>query len=256
MNEKDYLYDLLVHDLVGPLAVVATTVNSLLSKTDRYGDLSQPQRDCLERVRRNTQKARGFVQDILELARSEEYFFQCDLFTLQELLKEALLEGLESVDPVAGDELVRATTAAEEKEILARHGISMALSGKYAAAPFSHDRKKVLHILRNLVSNALKYRREQMDLSVSGDADLVVTVSNDGPAISDEERQALFKRFVRIETNNINDVPGLGLGLFCVKALVDRMGGEISVASQEGFSICFTVRIPSLQLTNEKEGIA
>ena len=242
--------------MVGPLAVVATTVNSLLSKTDRYGDLSQPQRDSLERIRRNTQKARGFVQDILELARSEEYLFQCDLFTLPELLKEALLEALESADPVAGDEFARATTTAEEKEILAHHNISMAISGKYAAAPFSHDRKKVLHILRNLASNALKYRREQMDLSVSGDADLFVTVSNDGPAISDEERQALFKRFVRIETNNIKDVPGLGLGLFCIKALVDRMGGEISVASQEGFSTCFTVRIPPLQLTNEKEEIA
>ncbi len=256
MNEKDYLYDLLVHDLVGPLAVVATTVNSLLSKTDRYGDLSQPQREGLERIRRNTQKARGFVQDILELARSEENLFQCDLFTVPELLKEALLEGLESVNSAAGDELARATTSTEEKEVLARHGISLAIKGRYAVAPFCHDRKKVLHILRNLVSNALKYRREQMDLSVSGDADLVVTVSNDGPAISDEERQALFKKFVRLETNNVKDVPGLGLGLFCIKALIDRMGGEISVANREGFSICFTVRIPSVQLTKEKEGIS
>jgi signal transduction histidine kinase len=256
MNEKDYLYDLLVHDLVGPLAVVATTVNSLLSKTERYGDLSQPQRECLERIRRNTQKARGFVQDILEVARSEENLFQCDLFTLPELLKEALLEGLESINPAVGDELARAATFAEEKEILGRYGISMAISGRYADAPFSHDRKKVLHILRNLVSNALKYRRERMDLSVSGDGDLVVRVSNDGPVISDEERQALFKRFVRIGTDNIKDVPGLGLGLFCIKTLVERMGGEIAVASREGFSISFTVRIPSLQSIKEKEDIS
>jgi signal transduction histidine kinase len=256
MNEKDYLYDLLVHDLVGPLAVVATTVNSLLSKTERYGELSQPQRECLERIRRNTQKARGFVQDILEVARSEENLFQCDLFTLPELLKEALLEGLESINPAVGDELARATTFAEEKEVLGRYGISMAVSGRYAGTPFSHDRKKVLHILRNLVSNALKYRREQMDLSVSGDVDLVVSVSNDGPVISDEERQALFKRFVRIGTDNIKDVPGLGLGLFCIKTLVERMGGEISVASREGFSISFTVRIPSLKSINEKEDIS
>jgi two-component system sensor histidine kinase CiaH len=256
MNEKDYLYDLLVHDLVGPLAVVATTVNSLLTKTERYGNLSQPQRESLERVRRNTQKDRGFVQDILEVARSEENLFQCELFSVPELLKEALLEGLESVNPAAADELVGAVTDAEAEKVLARHGISVAISGRYASASFCHDRKKVLHILRNLVSNALKYRREQMDLSVSGDVDLVVTVSNDGPAISDQEREALFKRFVRIETNNIKDVPGLGLGLFCIKALVERMRGEISVASREGFSICFTVRIPSLQSTNEKEGVS
>ncbi len=255
MNEKDYLYDLLVHDLVGPLAVVATTVNSLLGKTERYGDLTQPQREGLERIRRNTQKARGFVQDILEIARSEENVFRCELFTVPELVKEALLEGLECLNPAVGDEPAMAATDAEAEKVLARQGISVAVSGRYATAPFCHDRKKVLHILRNLVSNALKYRKEQIDLSVSGDVDLVVSVSNDGAAISDQEREALFKRFVRIESNNTKGVPGLGLGLFCIKALVERMGGEISVASREGFSICFTVRIPSLQSTNEKEGV-
>jgi signal transduction histidine kinase len=93
-----------------------------------------------------------------------------------------------------------------------------------------------------------------MHLSVSGDDDLILTVSNDGAAISSDDREALFKKFVRIEKDNIKDVPGFGLGLFCIKALVDRMLGEISVASREGFNICFTVRIPSLRATNQKEG--
>ena len=210
MNEKDYLYDLLVHDLVGPLAVVATTVNSLLGKTERYGELNGPQREGLERIRRNTQKARGLVQDILEVARSEENLFHRERFTVQELLKEALLEGLESVNPAAGDELARATGDAEVERVLARYSISLSVSGRYASAPFCHDRKKVLHIVRNLVSNALKYRKEQMSLAVSGDADLVVEVSNDGSAISEQDREALYKRFVRLETNNVKDVPGLG----------------------------------------------
>ena len=249
MNEKDYLYDLLVHDLVGPLAVVGTTVNSLLGKTERYGDLSGPQRECLERIRRNTQKARSLVQEILEVARSEENVFHAERFTVQELLKEALLEGLEFVNPAAGDELARAGSDAEVERVLAHQSISLAVSGRYAHAPFYHDRKKVLHIVRNLVNNALKYRKELMDLAVSGDADLVVSVSNDGTVISEQDRKALYKRFVRIETNNVKDVPGLGLGLFCVKALVERMRGEISVTSREGFSTCFTVRIPFLELT-------
>ncbi len=255
MNEKDYLYDLLVHDLVGPLAVVATTVNSLLGKTERYGDLNGPQREGLERIRRNTQKARGLVQDILEVARSEENLFHRERFMVQELLKEALLEGLESVNPAAGDELARAGSDAEVERVLAGYSISSSISGRYASAPFCHDRKKVLHIVRNLVSNALKYRKEQMSLAVSGDADLVVEVSNDGSAISEQDREALYKRFVRLETNNVKDVPGLGLGLFCTKALVEKMRGEISVASREGFSTCFTVRIPFVELT-EEEGIS
>jgi signal transduction histidine kinase len=251
MNEKDYLYDLLVHDLAGPLAVVATTVNSLLVKPDRYGDLNQPQRECLERIRRNTEKAKGLVQDILEIARSEENKFQCTFFGVSELLREALLEGLESVNPTAGDEIARATADSEAETVLARHGISVGISGRYARAPFCHDRKKVLHILRNLISNALKYRKERMDLSVSGEADLVVMVSNDGSAMSREEHQALFKRFSRLERHEMKEVAGLGLGLFCIKALVERMRGEISVASREGFNICFTVRIPPMESEGE-----
>jgi signal transduction histidine kinase len=92
-----------------------------------------------------------------------------------------------------------------------------------------------------------------MDLAVSGDADLIVTVSNDGTAISEKDREAVYKRFVRIETNDVKDVPGLGLGLFCVKALVERMHGEISVTSGKEFSTCFTVRIPFLELTEEED---
>jgi signal transduction histidine kinase len=253
MNEKDYLYDLLVHDLVGPLAVVTTTVNSLLGKPERYGDLTGPQRESLERIRRNTRKARGLVQDILEVARSEENLFRGERFAVRELIKEALLEGLESIDPAAGEELARAESDAEIERILQHHSISVAVSGKYANAPFYHDRKKILHIVRNLVSNALKYRKEHVDLAVSGEADLVVAVSNDGGAISEQDREALYKRFVRIETSNVKDMPGLGLGLFCVKALVERMRGDISVTSREGFSTCFTVRIPFLELTEKEE---
>ncbi len=249
MNDKDYLYDLLVHDLVGPLAVVATTVNSLLGKSDRYGDLTQPQKESLERIKRNAQKARNLVQDILEVARSEEKLFQCDLFTVPELIKEALVEGLEFVNPVAGDELSRSTLE-EARSILARNGISLSIDGTYAGIPFCHDRRKVLHIVRNLISNALKYRREKVELSVSGEADLVVAVSNDGPAMSDDERQSLFKRFSRLDRDQMKDIPGVGLGLFCVKALVDHMRGQISVTSREGFNICFTVRIPLMESTN------
>ncbi|HVN23922.1 MAG TPA: sensor histidine kinase [Syntrophorhabdales bacterium] len=256
MDEKDYLYDLLVHDLVGPLAVVATTVSSLLGKPERYGDLNRLQRECLERIKRNTQKARGLVQDIMEVARAEESVFKCELFTMPELIREALIEGLEFVNPALGDELSRAQSDSDADKILERNGISLSISDSHARASFCHDRRKVLHIVRNLVSNALKYRKEKMDLSVSGENDLVVSVSNDGPVISEGERQALFKRFSRLERNQMKDTPGAGLGLFCVKALVEHMQGQISVSSGRGFNICFTVRIPAMELINQKEDVS
>ena len=65
MNQKDFLYDLLVHDLTGPLSVVATTADGLLSRMDRYGTLSEPQKSCLERIVRNTRKVQLIVKEIL-----------------------------------------------------------------------------------------------------------------------------------------------------------------------------------------------
>jgi signal transduction histidine kinase len=253
VNEKDYLYDLLVHDLAGPLAVVATTVNNLLCKSDRYGALSETQKVCLERVQRNTQKAQGLLQDMLEVARSEENIFRGSPFLAEEVMREALLEVFESTDPQAREELSAAQSLGEWQKILAGRGIAVHASGTYATRPFFHDRRKVLQILRNLLSNALKYRSKKMSLSISGEQDLVVEVSNDGPGIPDRDREAIYKRFVRVNSSNPKDAPGLGLGLFCIKALVEGMKGDISLGSGEGYSTVFTVRIPSLQTGRDKE---
>ena len=253
MNEKDYLYDLLVHDLASPLAVVATTVNNLLCKSDRYGALNESQKACLERVQRNTQKAQGLLQDMLEVARSEESIFRGSPFLAEEVMREALLEVFETVDSQAREELTAAQSQGEWQRILAGRGISVHVSGRYATRPFFHDRRKVLQILRNLVSNALKYRAQRMGLSISGDQDLIVEVSNDGPGIPEKDREAVYKRFVRVSSSNPKDAPGLGLGLFCIKALVEGMKGDISLGSREGFGTIFTVRIPSLQTGRDKE---
>lgn len=253
MSDKDYLYDLLLHDLAGPLAVVATTVNNLLGKSDRYGALNELQRVCLERIHRNTQKAQGLLQDMLEVARSEENIFCGSAFHPEEVVREALLESFESLDPQAREEFSGATSEGEWQNALARHGIAMVVSGRYVSEPFYHDRRKVLQIVRNLVSNALKYRSQRMRLSINGEQDLFIAVSNDGPGIPDKDREAVYKRFVRINSSNPKDAPGLGLGLFCIKALVERMKGDISLGSGEGFNTIFTVRIPSLQTGSDKE---
>jgi signal transduction histidine kinase len=99
--------------------------------------------------------------------------------------------------------------------------------------------------LRNLISNALKYRKSTMKLTISGDLDLVVAVQDDGEGIPQEKQDYIFKRFFNL--NNKQGGPeGLGFGLSCAKQLVEKMRGEISLKSGEGAGSCFTVRIPPL----------
>ena len=94
------------------------------------------------------------------------------------------------------------------------------------------------------MSNAMKYRRERMGVKISGEADLLVMVEDDGIGIPLEDQEIIFKRFVRVNEKNFPSVPGLGLGLTGVKTLVEAMGGEITLESQEGCGTRFIVRIP------------
>ena len=97
------------------------------------------------------------------------------------------------------------------------------------------------------MSNALKYRRKRVNLSVFGEPDLLVSVEDDGLGIPKEEQEIIFERFVRLNDKRRAPVAGLGLGLTGVKTLVEAMGGEITLESREGVGTRFMVRIPLLK---------
>ena len=254
MTDKDYLYDLLVHDLGSPLSVVTTTVANVLSKTERYGNLTDSQRQSLERVLRNGRKAQKLLREILEVARCEEQLFRADYFFLEACVKEALMDVLEGLDSQSLDGIQQATDSQDREEILENRGIKVRISGKYARTAFFHDKGKIEQILKNLMSNALKYRRKEMEVSLGGEEDLFISVSDDGMGIPEEKQGDVYKRFVRLQDNGKEGVPGLGLGLYCVRHLLEAMNGEITFSSREGVGTSFTVRIPSLNAASKKGG--
>ena len=104
MGHKDYLYDLLVHDLTGPLSVVATTARSLLRR-EAYGSLTEQQKRSLERIERNAKKAQVILREILDVSRSEEHLFQKSEFYLQGLVKDALVSVMETMDAGVAERL-------------------------------------------------------------------------------------------------------------------------------------------------------
>lgn len=84
-----------------------------------------------------------------------------------------------------------------------------------------------------------------MKLTLTGDADLVISVEDDGEGIPQEKQNYIFKRFFNAQ-NKKGAPDGLGFGLSCVKHIVEKMKGDISLKSGEGTGSCFTVRIPPL----------
>jgi len=256
-SQKERLFDLLIHDLAGPLAIASTSTGNLLHKAERYGPLSESQKRVLERVERNIEKAQNLLQEMVEILRSEEGLFQRDFFLIEKTVQDSLLDALEMHTPHAVEKLCLAQGPEGFRSCLKEYGIHLEITGKYCESPFCHDQKKIRQILRNLMTNALKYRKERMGVVISGETDLVVSVEDDGIGIPLADQEAIFGRFVRLNNGQRPHVPGLGLGLTGVKTLVGAMGGEISLESREGLGTRFTVRIPlNPPSTNRDKGEA
>jgi signal transduction histidine kinase len=245
MDQKGYLYDLLVHDLKGPLSVVATTANSMLSRIAQYGPLTDSQEQCLKRIIRNAKKAQSLLEEILDVARSEERRFQNEHFLFAGVVKDSLADAMEPMDSDAADKVRKATGEEATKRVLDEAGVTIDISGKYGKESFFHDRKKIELILKNLVSNALKYRAKRVKVCVSGEREACILVSDDGAGIPEQELSHLFGRFSQLSNSDTPKLPGgTGLGLYCVKNLVDSMGGNIECDSRTGGGTTFTVNIP------------
>ncbi|HNR33688.1 MAG TPA: ATP-binding protein, partial [Candidatus Hydrogenedentes bacterium] len=101
-------------------------------------------------------------------------------------------------------------------------------------------------ILNNLVSNAVKYNRDGGSVEVKiGEADdtVMVSVSDTGIGMSEEECAKIFNDFVRIKNRKTRDILGSGLGLSIVKKLAVAYGGDATVISRPDVGSTFTVTL-------------
>ncbi len=252
MSKRERLFDLFIHDLRGPLSIALTSADNLLNKSERYGPLTDRQKKALAIILRNIRKSQALVQQMIQLLLSEEKLFLRKEFSIQEVFRDSLLEAIETILPDKAEVFSEEMNNREFQQTLETHGIIVELSGKYCTAPFCHDPDKFRQIMTNLLSNALKYRRSRVRVSIGGEDDLFVSVEDDGPGIPLGQEEAIFERFFQFNEKKRSEIPGLGLGLIGVKVLVEAMGGEIRFVSLKDTGTCFTIRIPTISLVSEK----
>ena len=112
----------------------------------------------------------------------------------------------------------------------------------------SGDEKRIKQIGINLLSNAVKYTEKgfiRLDVSGKGEKDnfiLVLTVSDSGIGIKEEDKDRLFRKFERISSNR--NIEGTGLGLSITGNLVELMKGTITVESEYQKGSVFSVELP------------
>jgi len=246
MNRKEHLIDLLIHDLTAPLSIASTSINNIINKQDKYGPVTERQEKSLKMALRNVNKAQAFLNEMIEVYRSEEGLFRKDSCSMQDLLRDALIGAIDLTIPDVAEKLSGEDRYDKFRQVLDDNGVTVDITGKYNISSFCHDKKKIQQILQNLITNAMKYRRERILISISGDTDIVISVEDDGAGIPQEKQGDIFKRFSLLEDKEHNNMKGLGFGLSCVKTIVEAMNGTITLSNREGGGSCFTIRIPSL----------
>lgn len=110
-----------------------------------------------------------------------------------------------------------------------------------------YDRTQFQKVLRNLLSNALKYTGEggaiKITLGLSGN-DVVLSISDTGCGMSEDEMENIFTRFYRVDSHKSDVQEGTGIGLALVKGIVELHHGTIKVESAPGEGSVFTVTMP------------
>ena len=108
------------------------------------------------------------------------------------------------------------------------------------------DAGELRRAIANLVANAVRYAASRVELGAVVDhGSALLTVSDDGPGIPEDDRERVFQRFTRLDGARSRDSGGSGLGLAIVRELVTRAGGTITLTSgPPPWSLRAEIRLP------------
>ena len=207
--------------LAEPLNALRLALHAL--SEDYVGELSEEQKQMVALARDNADKLDELMSDLLELAEIDSG------------ARRLSPERLRPID-LARDAAERFRAAAEVKQIKLENRVWPDLSWVIA------DRRATVHILDNLLSNAIRHTDRGGSISIEGSEHVgrvYISVKDSGEGIPEQLLPSIFSRFSRI-----GDRPGrTGLGLALVKRLVEAQGGQVSVESRPGEGSTFTIAL-------------
>lgn len=171
----------------------------------------------------------GLINEVLDLARIEAG--QVALAPAPVRVRQLVAEVLDLIRPLAARRAIRLLTAPDDLPEL--HVLA--------------DDQRLKQVLLNLVSNAVKYNRDQGSVTVRAEATphgrVRLLVSDTGPGLAPAQQARLFNPFDRLGAEQ-TEIEGTGLGLVVSKRLTEAMGGTLEAASTPGQGATFTVELP------------
>ena len=223
--KSDFL-STVTHELRTPLTSVKGSLQLVLGKSTA---LSAIDSELLHISLKNADRLIRLINDLLDISRLELGKIE---LTFAKVPTASLVE-----ETVSG---LRAYAAARE--------ITIGCSVPVDVPALAGDRDRLIQVLTNLISNAVKFSPAQSHVEVEAklcgnEVHLAVRDRGIGIPVADQSR--LFQRFQRLNTGHSGE-PGSGLGLAISKAIVERHGGHILLESREQEGSTFTIVLPAM----------
>lgn len=220
-EELKTLMGIVAHDLKAPLNKVV----GLMQLVPLVGSLNEEQTKCINMVNQVAYDGRQFIENLL------------DLKAIEEQRRRLNVEPMEIMQWFSRSLIGYEQTASKKN-------IELKLQMNAPEGWIAVDKSAFGQIMDNLVSNAIKFSPSDKSILISietGYSLVSVGIKDEGPGISEDDQQKMFKKFQRLSARPTAGEHSSGLGLSIVKMLIEQMNGEIHLESKLGEGSTFTV---------------
>ena len=219
------------HDIRTPINGIC----GLVDMAEHYADDMEKQKEYRTKVKEASNLLLELVNDVLDMSKLEsgEIVLEEIPFNLSSISREVFVV----IEQMAAEQNIRIKW--EKKEITHRDFIG---SPGY-----------VKRVMMNILSNAVKYNRENGHIYIScmeipseqpGMTTMEFVCRDTGIGMTEEFQKCVFEPFAQEHTGSRTKFAGTGLGMAIAKNLVEKMGGTISLESKEGAGTSFVIRVP------------
>lgn len=224
---KDEFIRMATHELQSPLVNIRGYITALKEEINPL--LNEEQKKYFSRIEISAKNLTDLIEDILEVSRIEQG--RLDFRPSKVQPERVIEEVIDELEPKA-----------KEKNL------TIFFEPKKEPFYLLVNQNRLRQILFNLIQNAIKYTIEGgIEIQTRPDfkkGKYYIKITDTGLGISAEHQKKLFEKFYRVKTKETAEIPGTGLGLWIVKELCQKMGGEILLESIEGKGSKFTVIFP------------
>ncbi len=225
-QRKDDFISMASHELKTPVTSIKGFTQLLVRRFQRLGD--EESLRFLSRMDTQLNKLTKLIGDLLDLSKIQagRLEYREEPFELDQLVEEVI-------------ENVQGTTST--------HALVHDVSAPEQHVRVLGDRDRVGQIFINLLTNAIKYspKADRVLIQVTQEGDnAVVRVQDFGIGIAPDYHEHIFDRFYQINEPDVKTYPGLGIGLYISKEIVEQHHGHIKVSSKKGEGTTFAVFLP------------